>query len=85
MIHRVDIKPNLMLITLNGRNFSSTPSFSNINKNKLGVIFTKHTLLKHFTKKNVCYGLVVIIIIASIRFSGVAEIILVFLFDSSPE
>nr|YP_010317371.1 hypothetical protein MRV96_mgp16 [Ciborinia camelliae]UNB14696.1 hypothetical protein [Ciborinia camelliae] len=85
LILRVDIKPNLKLITLDVRHFSSTSSFSNLNKKKLGLIFTKQTLFKHFSKKDVCYGLVVIIIIASIRYSGVVEIILVFLFDSSPE
>lgn len=85
LIHRVETRPNLMLITLNARNFSATPSLSSLNKNNLRVIFSKETLFKHFTKKNLYFGVGGIIIITLIRLSGLPGFILLFLFDSSAE
>nr|UED14372.1 hypothetical protein [Ophiocordyceps sp.] len=51
-------------------------NFKNKLKFKLTAIFNKQTLFKHFSKKNVCSALIVIIITAGIRYSGIPNLIL---------
>jgi len=72
------------LLQTSKRSFSSTPlSLAPLNNNKNVLngsearLFSKQNLLKHFTVKNVCFGLFVIILIAVIRASGVSDMILI--------
>lgn len=83
------IETNVFAVVEGNKGLSSTTLLLAPLKNKYAtkkiIIFSKETLLKHFSTKNVCYGLVVIFIITIVRCSGVSKFILVFFFGSSPE
>jgi len=68
------------------RAFSSSPlSYNNKIFSKLRVIFNKENLLKHLTLNKICFGLFVILVTTSIRYSGIASFILELLIGFSDE
>ena len=83
------IKTNVFALEGCNKCFSSTTSLlaplNNKDDAKKIRLFSKQNLLKHITPKNVCFGLFVIVLVALIKRSGVAELILLFLFNCNTE